>query len=774
MKLLVLLLFILQSHQNTFASQSPLPKGLSQIEKMANSDQEKAATQQNELIETISNLAGKEDKTVDQKTGKIESIKVQDLESAIKILKSNKDREQLVKVLSALAYANQESNKDQSFLQKASITVTDFTESSATFIINIVKKGKDLSSFIHERMIGPEDPEYKSQLYILILTMSFAIVIALLIEIITRHTLFRFNIHRPKGFSFKNLPLHILRTITPVILFGLVGYSSIYLTQGENNIITERGFILMTTIIMIRTSWLVVRVLFIQPAVTKDDNNLTDIKMGDERQSLQAFSYQFTLTLFQILIIGIVFAEMSRQLEIEPTAYSAWIKLIGFGFVTLLVIACYRMKSSVARFFRYDEERTQGFTQILSHIIQFIGGYWNVITGISVITSYVLWVFDLDLIAWMIFKIFLVIVLMTTIFIFIRKLIIGFIIHHEDKAKRSQSISLSSSIGYFEGSLGKVMLLAWHLLYILIIMEFLGADPLLILANPSVSPHVTEAISTILILAIIRGLWLWVDYLAMIQLKPKKIGRRIIESNLFVKTITPILRSIAHWLLVFIGIILIMSAFKIDITPLLYIVSLCGIAIALGAQGLVKDLINGILTVIEGNIAVGEIVSIGSNTGTVETLSLRGVSLRHSNGSLQSISFSNINDIVNKSRDYTLMMIEIPVPFKTEVGLVHKVLLSAFADISMDPHFSKQIIEPIAITGIDRFSDSGFVVTANIRTKPDPRSRFRKAFNEILKVRMEEENVFPPPSQKVLNLNQDYVVPVESRPTSKRKHSKEL
>lgn len=739
------------------AGEAILPKALNPMGQVdPNGENAKATDQQNELIETLTNLAGKEEKIVDKKTGKMEPIKVQDLKTAIKILESDKDRKMVIKALNGLAAINQETEKQENILQKSSATITYFIEKSATVLINLIGKIGDFPEIISERMIGPEDPDYKENLYVLLLTMSISLTLALIVEIMTRRILYWFNIRRPRDFSFKKMPLHVLRTITPVILFGLVGYEAIYCSQGEDNIITERGFIIMTTIIMIRTGWLVLRVLFGHTEKAQEQPMSVHPSLEEAEQTLQSFSYQFTLTLFQITIIGIIFAEISRQLGIEPTAYDVWLKIIGFGIVSLMVIGTSRTRNLVAQAFRYDEEKTHGLTLVLSRFISFIGGYWYLLTGMSVISAYLLWIFNLDIIAWMILKSIILIVVLTALFLTSRHLIMNYIMRHENAAQRTQTVSLSSSIGYLEGSIGKGFLLVWHVLYLFILLELIGADPSELLSNPKVQPHLTEVITTILIFGIIRVLWLWVDYIAKIQLKPKKIGKRTVESSQFVKTLTPVVRSIAHWLLMFMGIILILSAFKVDYTPLLYILSFASLAIALGAQGLVKDLINGVLTIIEGNIAVGEVISVGSNTGTVETLSLRGISLRHSNGSLQSISFSDISNIINKSRDYTVVPIEVNVPYHTDVGAVHKVLLAAFADINLDPLFNKQIIEPLSISGIDRFSDNGYTITANIKVKPDPKNKFLKAFNAVLKNRLEEEDILPPPSQKVLNVNMDH------------------
>lgn len=263
---------------------------------------------------------------------------------------------------------------------------------------------------------------------------------------------------------------------------------------------------------------------------------------------------------------------------------------------------------------------------------------------------------------------------------------------------------------------------------------------------------------------IIRLLWIWTNYIAVSHVQLKIVNGRTIEPSLFAKTIAPILQSICHWALAITGIILILEEVGIPIMPIIYGISVIGIAISLGAQSLVKDLINGVLTLMEGNIAVGETVVIGAHTGIVESLSLRGVSLRHGTGALQTIPFSEVTSIINKSRDYTGITIELPVPYGTEMGKIREALQSAYNEVIADPFFQKMAIDPVSISGVDRFTDAGFVVIGGIRIKPDPKNNFVRAFNQRLKMYLEKEKITPPSSPTTIIVNKsDAVIVPESK-----------
>ncbi len=242
-----------------------------------------------------------------------------------------------------------------------------------------------------------------------------------------------------------------------------------------------------------------------------------------------------------------------------------------------------------------------------------------------------------------------------------------------------------------------------------------------------------------------RFLWRFIDFLAMMNVAKKKEGKKTILPSQLRLTITPILKSVGHWLLIIFTVALILEELGVPIWPIIYSISVLGIAISLGAQSLVKDFINGILTLVEGNIAIGEVVTIGSHTGVVETLSLRGVALRHSSGALQTIPFSEVTNIINKSRDYTSVSVEIPVPFETRVQEVYQAFNRAFDDIRAHEIHGSRIMDKISISGVDRMADGAYYVSASIKIKPDPSNRFLKAFNEYLQIHLTKLGIKPPP-----------------------------
>lgn len=702
---------------------------------VAGSDQE-LSQQKDEIIGTLTTLVGKKEKVVD-KTGDV-NVKINDLKDAVQLLENKNERAKIIKALSALALLKQEAEKKQGTVEYISSKITGAIEITTQAVINSIKLlARTPDSIVTQITLLQEDAGYRSNSYILIMIMMTAIIAGLIAEYLIRRFFVWSGSTQKYEYHIKKLHLHIICNVTPVIVFGLVGYLTIHFSQPESNIITFRGYKSMNFIMMLRTMWLLIKVLF-------------ETRQPSPNQASTP-GFQFMLAGIQTVIIGVLFAEVGYYMGMRELAIDTWLKIIGFGVMSLTIIAIHRNRSIIQSHFKPDDEHLSGFSLLVAKLIQIVFKRSPQIISILFIISFVLWLVDMDLVAK-----FLAVGLIKTmvtmgIFIFGRDQLYLWIFHRKQAKLTSEIQQNPLGISYLKDSSTNILQLIWHGMFILTFGEIWGADPFEIATAPDVQPYISKVISIGIILVIIRTLWGWSDHIAQAHIRGRLVGKKIIESSQFIKTVTPILNSVAHWVLTIMAIILILIELGQDVRPMLYSLGVIGIAISLGAQSLVKDIINGILTLMEGNIAVGEVVTIGANTGTVESLSLRSVVLRHFSGALQTIPFSEVTNIINKSRDYSSYSINFVIPHRTDQARAIEVLNLAFNDIKADATFGTMILADMVITGIDAISDTGITITGFIRIKPDPTNRFGRSFNRYLQQRMDQENLYPPASQRVIN-----------------------
>ncbi len=130
------------------------------------------------------------------------------------------------------------------------------------------------------------------------------------------------------------------------------------------------------------------------------------------------------------------------------------------------------------------------------------------------------------------------------------------------------------------------------------------------------------------------------------------------------ETFRSIITSIFSYIMFFILVTIILSIFGVDVTSLLAAAGVVGIALAFGAQTLVKDLLAGLFIWGEGTIAVGDLVSINDLDGTVEAITIRTTSIRNYNGNVYNIPNGDIRTITNMSRGFKRAIVNVPCPYE--------------------------------------------------------------------------------------------------------------
>ncbi|MDF3021191.1 MAG: mscS [Steroidobacteraceae bacterium] len=107
-----------------------------------------------------------------------------------------------------------------------------------------------------------------------------------------------------------------------------------------------------------------------------------------------------------------------------------------------------------------------------------------------------------------------------------------------------------------------------------------------------------------------------------------------IEARRRAATVSNVLRKLATILISAIAILAIFNTLGISILPFLATAGVAGIAIAFGAQSLVKDFFRGFFLLAENQIRQGDVVEIAGKSGLVEDLTLRYVQLRDYEGNV--------------------------------------------------------------------------------------------------------------------------------------------
>ena len=84
-----------------------------------------------------------------------------------------------------------------------------------------------------------------------------------------------------------------------------------------------------------------------------------------------------------------------------------------------------------------------------------------------------------------------------------------------------------------------------------------------------------------------------------------------------------------RYLIIFLGIVAVLEIWGIKIGPVIAGLGLLGVAVALGAQDLFKNLISGIIVLLEKRFKIGDVINVPGHTeGTVEQIGFRSTLIR--------------------------------------------------------------------------------------------------------------------------------------------------
>ncbi len=187
------------------------------------------------------------------------------------------------------------------------------------------------------------------------------------------------------------------------------------------------------------------------------------------------------------------------------------------------------------------------------------------------------------------------------------------------------------------------------------------------------------------------------------------------------------LKTIVLWA---IAIVWTFSILSVSAVSVLTIGAVVAFAFSFATQSLIKDYLNGFLILAEDQFAIGDIVTIGGVTGTVEDLTLRITRLRADDGRLVTIPNSTITTVENSTRSWARVDFRVSISPSSNVERATAVLQQVLDGLTTDPAWSDAILEPPKVLGVDSVSYAGVVLRAWIKTLPSERAALARDINQ--------------------------------------------
>jgi small conductance mechanosensitive channel len=185
----------------------------------------------------------------------------------------------------------------------------------------------------------------------------------------------------------------------------------------------------------------------------------------------------------------------------------------------------------------------------------------------------------------------------------------------------------------------------------------------------------------------------------------------------------------------------IMGIWGIPMAPFVAAAATIGIAIGFGAQDLVKDVIAGFFILVEDQFGIGDVVSIGGVSGTVENITLRTTVLRDLDGNEYHVPNGHIVVTTNMTRGFARVVADVGVSYGADVDRAIAVIFDEITTMADDPEWSHAFLKPPEMLGVNSLSDSAVEIRAVATVIPEERWTVKREFNRRIKNRLDDEGI---------------------------------
>ena len=173
----------------------------------------------------------------------------------------------------------------------------------------------------------------------------------------------------------------------------------------------------------------------------------------------------------------------------------------------------------------------------------------------------------------------------------------------------------------------------------------------------------------------------------------------------------------------------ILYMFGVNTTALLASAGIVSIAVGMGSQSLVSDIVAGLFLAMEDSIHMGDVVTVDSWTGRVTDMGIRTIEITDDSKNVKILNNSNISDIVNMSRQKTSCVLELPVERRMSMAETEKILQQAAETASEE---MPELYGSLKLEGIHDISNDSFTARFSYECAEAGRESTTKRLREFL------------------------------------------
>jgi len=205
-----------------------------------------------------------------------------------------------------------------------------------------------------------------------------------------------------------------------------------------------------------------------------------------------------------------------------------------------------------------------------------------------------------------------------------------------------------------------------------------------------------------------------------------------------------LLKSVTSFLIFGTAVILILAELGINVAPLLASAGIAGVALAFGAQNLIKDFLAGIFMTLEDQYGVGDAVDLGSASGTVTTVGLRTTTIRAGDGTIWYVRNGEVMRVGNSSQGEAVVAIDLPLPYDADTARAGEIALAQTRMVSASAEFADLIDEEPQLLGIVNIEPGIVTIRLTATVRSGDQDAYLRAVRAAIKTAFDAARVKDP------------------------------
>lgn len=536
----------------------------------------------------------------------------------------------------------------------------------------------------------------------------------------------------------------------PILLLVATGYALLGTPLGARN--TARLVILavLNAYSLTRLVATVTRAL-----LSPDAPRLRLIGFSDD---IAAYFTRWVRRIAIIAIFGYATAEVGLLFGLYRVAHDALLKLVSLAVHLCLVVIVLQMRRPVADLIRARRDATGPMAVLRNRL----AAVWHVVAIFYIVALWLVWAFDVPDGFARLVRVFVATVVVASVARLLN-VWIGAALERalrirpdlatrypglEVRARRYHPIARGILNGVISAAAIVVLFQAW------------GVDSFAWFASGALGGRVVSALINISI-TLLGALLAWELANAAVQRHLARLSHEAQAArSARVRTLLPMFRTALLVSICIVAGLIVLNDIGVNIAPLLAGAGVVGLAIGFGSQKLVQDIITGLFLLLENAMQVGDVVSLGGLSGTVENLSIRTIRLRALDGSVHIVPFSAVTTVTNMTRDFGYALLDISVGLNEDPGHVTEVVREVARGLRTEPRWASAIRDDLEVLGLEKFIDLAYVLRVRIQTLPGQRWAVARELNRRIKARFDELAIESPiTSHRVLGIDPPLVPP---------------